>query len=178
MPLFYLATFCQWNSRLIISFLSLQDREPFVVVLLDGDGMIFNDELLQQGEQGGRTAAMQLSTALQDYVGSSFPGIASPKIMTKIYTNMKGLSDMCIRGGLLNEQTLLDDFIRGFNESIPLFDMVDVGPGKDRPCHKIGGGLNFISLSWYLENLCCPITSPSSQQSSQSRDFHCSSGAD
>ena len=112
-------------------------------MLLDGDGMIFNDELLQQGEQGGRSAAVQLSTALQDYVDSNFPGIASPKIMTKIYTNVKGLSDMCVRGGILHEQSLLDDFVRGFNESIPLFDMVDVGVGKDGPYHKIGGMFNF-----------------------------------
>ena len=50
---------------------------------------------------------------------------------------------MCVRGGILHEQSLLDDFVRGFNESIPLFDMVDVGVGKDGPYHKIGGMFNF-----------------------------------
>lgn len=114
---------------------TIMDREPFVVVLLDGDGMIFKDEFLQNGEQGGRNAATQLSSTLQTYVDDNFPGIASPKIMTKIYANMKGLSDTCTRGHIINEPSVLDDFVRGFNEFIPLFDLVDIGKGK--PYDKI-----------------------------------------
>ena len=108
-------------------------------MLLDGDGFIFKDGFLQQGEQGGRNAANQLLTALQEYVDGNFPGIASPKIMTKIYINMKGLSELCARGGIITEQSLLDDFVRGFNGAVPLFDLVDIGAGKDKPYDKIGG---------------------------------------
>lgn len=99
--------------------------------------MIFKDEFLQNGEQGGRNAATQLSSTLQTYVDDNFPGIASPKIMTKIYANMKGLSDTCTRGHIINEPSVLDDFVRGFNEFIPLFDLVDIGKGK--PYDKIRG---------------------------------------
>lgn len=106
-------------------------------MLLDGDGIIFRDEFLQQGEQGGQNAATQLSSALQAYVEDNFPGISAPKIMTKIYANMKGLSDICMRGHIINEQSILDDFVRGFNGSIPLLDLVDTGKGK--PYDKIKG---------------------------------------
>lgn len=114
------------------------------MVLLDGEGLIFRDEFLQQGERGGRDAAAQLSVALQRYVGKHFPGIASPKIMTKIYINTKALGDMCIRGGVLNDLSLIADFVRAFNETIPLFEIVDIGPEKDSACYTIGGMFSFI----------------------------------
>ena len=59
--------------------------------------------------------------------------------MTKIYINMKGLSELCARGNIITEQSLLDDFVRGFNGAVPLFDLVDIGAGKDKPFDKIGG---------------------------------------
>ncbi|OJJ37532.1 hypothetical protein ASPWEDRAFT_39231 [Aspergillus wentii DTO 134E9] len=117
---------------------TIMDREPFVIVLLDGDGLIFMDDFLQQGEQGGQNAATQLSTALEDYISSNFPSITTPKIMTKIYANVKGLSDLCVKGGIINEPTLLDDFVRGFNGTVPLFDLVDIGAGNDKAHDKIG----------------------------------------
>lgn len=97
------------------------------------------DDFLQQGEQGGQNAATQLSTALEDYISSNFPSITTPKIMTKIYANVKGLSDLCVKGGIINEPTLLDDFVRGFNGTVPLFDLVDIGAGNDKAHDKIGG---------------------------------------
>lgn len=99
--------------------------------------MIFKDEFLQQGGQGGRNAASQLSSDLQAYVEDNFPGISAPKIMTKIYANMNGLSDICMRGQIINEQSALDDFVRGFNGSMPLLDLVDTG--KRKPYEKIRG---------------------------------------
>lgn len=114
------------------------------MVLLDGSGLIFREEFLQQGEKGGRDAATQLSEALQRYVAKNFPGIASLKIMTKIYINTKALSDMCIRGGVLNELSLIGDFVRAFNETIPLFEIVEMGPEKDNACYKIEGMFSFI----------------------------------
>ncbi|KAF5859380.1 hypothetical protein ETB97_002940 [Aspergillus alliaceus] len=117
---------------------AIMDREPFIVVLLDGGGIIFKDEYLQQGEQGGQNAAEKLHSALQDYVFGNFPTINSPKIITKMYTNVKGLSDLCLRGGVTTEPSLVDDFVRGFNASYPLFDLVDIGAGKESAHDKIG----------------------------------------
>lgn len=117
---------------------SVQDREPFVIVLLDGDGMMFKDEYLQRGEQGGHHAAKQLYAVLEHYLAGNFPSLTSPKIMTKLYVNLKGLSDACVRGGIISDPSILDDFVRGFNGSMPLFDLVDIG-SKDKAQEKIGG---------------------------------------
>ncbi|KAL3436186.1 hypothetical protein BDV09DRAFT_51445 [Aspergillus tetrazonus] len=116
---------------------AIMNREPFIVVLLDGDGMIFKDELLQLGEQGGRRAAKELSFAVENYVADNFPTIISPKIVTKMYVNMKALCDACIRTGVVMDPSLLDEFVRGFNSSFPLFDLIDVGTGKNAAHDKI-----------------------------------------
>ncbi|KAJ5457990.1 Zinc fingerCCCH-type [Penicillium sp. IBT 31633x] len=116
---------------------NMMDREPFVVLLLDGEGIIFKDEFLQQGEQGGRNAAKQLWKSLQGYVTTNLSTITEPKIMTKIYLNVKGLIEMYIRGGMNLEFSTLSEFIRGFNESASFFEIVDVGTGKSKAHDKI-----------------------------------------
>lgn len=110
------------------------------MVLLDGDGLIFKDEFLRNGEQGGKDAANQLWAALSQYISSNLPTVSSPKIITRIYANVKGLANACYSSGIIDDPSVLDDFVRGFNESRLLFDFVDVGAGKDRADDKIGGG--------------------------------------
>ncbi|KAL4980079.1 hypothetical protein BDW66DRAFT_125577 [Aspergillus desertorum] len=116
---------------------AIMNREPFIVVLLDGDGMIFKDEFLQLGEEGGRKAAKELSFAVENYVADNFPTIISPKIVTKMYVNMKALCDACIRAGVTTDPSLLDEFVRGFNSTFPLFDLMDVGTGPNAAHYKI-----------------------------------------
>jgi len=109
------------------------------VVLIDGDGMIFQDSLLQQGEQGGKDAANQLWAAVREYVIRCLPNVSSPKIITRIYANVKGLADACYKSGIIERPILIEEFARGFNGSRLLFDFVDVGSGKDRADDKIAG---------------------------------------
>ncbi|KAJ6099177.1 hypothetical protein N7467_000712 [Penicillium canescens] len=116
---------------------TIMDREPFVVLLLDGEGIIFKDEFLQLGEQGGRNAAKQLWTSLQGYVTANLSTITEPKIMTKIYLDVKGFTEACSRGGITLEASAIGEFIRGFNESTSFFEIVDVGTGKNKAHDKI-----------------------------------------
>ncbi|KAJ5980779.1 hypothetical protein N7481_008077 [Penicillium waksmanii] len=98
---------------------SIMDREPFVVVLLDGEGIIFKDEFLQQGEEGGRNAAKQLYTALHTYVTANLPNIKVPKLLTKIYLNVRVFSEI------------------GFNETMSFSEIVDIGSGKNKALDKM-----------------------------------------
>ncbi|KAK2873392.1 hypothetical protein FQN49_002390 [Arthroderma sp. PD_2] len=118
-------------------FKSAMDQEPFVIALLDGDGMIFRDSLVQQGEQGGKDAANQLWLAIRDYSSEAFANIHSPKIVTRIYANVRGLAETLFKAGIIDRPSLFEDFVRGFNGSRLLFDFVDVGSGKDRADDKI-----------------------------------------
>ncbi|KAF9892531.1 hypothetical protein FE257_001640 [Aspergillus nanangensis] len=118
---------------------AIMDREPYIAVLLDGGGIIFKDEFLQHGEHGGHTAAVRLHAALQEYVAGNCPGVNGPKIVTKMYVNVKELSEICVRGGITTEPSLIEDFVRGFNGSFPQLDLIDIGAGKDSAHDKIGG---------------------------------------
>ena len=119
-----------------------QERDAFVLVLIDGDGMIFDDHLIQKGEVGGKEAAGQLWTAVRDYVHQKMTGLSSDyKIVTRIYANLKGLGDVCYRSGIIESPGILEDFMHGFTGGKQLFDFIDVGSGKDRADDKICGDL-------------------------------------
>ena len=122
----------------------LQDREPFVVILLDGEGMIFKDEFLQLGEEGGRNAAIELHTGIHAYLTTNFPNVNSPKSLTKIYMNVKGFGELCVRTGLVSDPSAILDFIRGFNETMSFSEIVDVGCGKNKAVDKIKGMSNDV----------------------------------
>lgn len=120
--------------------------------------MIFQDYLLQQGEQGGRDAANQLWACLRDYVTRNLPSISSPKIITRIFANVQGLAETCVKAGIIEKASVFQDFVRGFNGSRLLFDFVDVGTGKDRADDKLAGKvLLFHSEPWALPlPILCP----------------------
>lgn len=101
--------------------------------------MVFQDSFLQQGEQGGKDGANQLWAAIRDYASRNLPNIPSPKIIARVYANVKGLADACYKAGLIERPGLIEEFARGFNGSRLLFDFVDVGSGKDRADDKIAG---------------------------------------
>jgi len=110
------------------------------LVLIDGDGMIFNDDLIKKGEIGGKEAASMLWDAVKDYVQAELPDLPlDHKIMTRIYANLKGLGDVCHKAGILHQSSVLEEFARGLTGSKHLFDFVDVGMGKDRADDKISG---------------------------------------
>lgn len=117
----------------------LQDREPFVVVLLDGEGIIFKDEYLQQGEDGGRRAAKALETGLRSYLAKNIPSVTEPKLLTKIFLNVKSFGKICVQSGTMLEAAAIHDFIRGFNETMSLSEIVDIGSDKNKAYHKIHG---------------------------------------
>ncbi|WEW60260.1 hypothetical protein PRK78_005745 [Emydomyces testavorans] len=116
---------------------AVMDQEPFLLIMVDGDGMVFQDTFLQQGEQGGKDAANQLWATIREYSSRNFPNLQSPKIVTRIYANVKGLAEACFKAGIVERPSLVEDFVRGFNGGRLLFDFVDVGGGKDRADDKI-----------------------------------------
>ncbi|KAJ9660725.1 hypothetical protein H2201_006804 [Coniosporium apollinis] len=117
---------------------AFMERDPFILVLIDGDGMIFQDNLLQEGENGGRKAAHILHTEVSEYIQSIESGLPSDvKIVTRIYATIKGLAETCIRAGIVDKISAVEEFVRGFTRGKNLFDFVDVGPGKDRADDKL-----------------------------------------
>lgn len=118
----------------------MQARDPFILVLVDGDGMIFEDHLIKKGEAGGKESAAILWSSTRDYVHNVIPDLSTDyKIVVRIYANLKGLGDVCHRAAILENPSTIENFARGFTGSKQLFDFVDVGIGKDRADDKISG---------------------------------------
>lgn len=109
------------------------------MVLLDGEGIIFKDEFLQLGEEGGRNAATQLYTAMHTYLLKNLPSVNVPKIILKLYLNVKGFTETCVRSGILADPSTVHEFIRGFNETMSYSEIIDIGSGKNRAYDKIQG---------------------------------------
>ncbi|KAL1646115.1 hypothetical protein SLS58_003535 [Diplodia intermedia] len=115
----------------------LQDRDAFVLVLIDGDGLIFNDQLLAEGANGGQRVAGALEEGVYKYVRTQFKGMPpNVKVTARVYANAKGLADTCARAGIATKAEV-QDFMIGFTGAKFLMDFVDVGSGKDRADEKI-----------------------------------------
>ncbi|KAF9895323.1 hypothetical protein FE257_000227 [Aspergillus nanangensis] len=116
-----------------------QDRNPFVLVLVDGDGYLFKDHLIKAGSEGGITAAALLSDSIKDLLHDQLGSQAEQcRIMVRIYSNILGLSKQLARCGLLgNEARSLSPFAASFTRSRDLFDYIDAGDKKEGADFKI-----------------------------------------
>ncbi|KAL1310806.1 hypothetical protein AAFC00_001046 [Neodothiora populina] len=117
-----------------------QDRNPFVLVLVDGDGdgYVFEDALIKSGADGGVRAANLLDAVVKEKLLELGHTALDFTIMVRIYANLAGLSRTLARAGVAgNEARSIAPFVAGFNRARDLFDFVDVGEEKETADFKI-----------------------------------------
>lgn len=103
---------------------------PFVLVLVDGDSYTFNSlHYTQKSVPPGARAAQAIKNEVQQYLLSN-PDVAplQSKIVTRVLQNLTDGLRILRKDGL--RQT--PDFVLSFTESMPLFDYIDCGRGKER----------------------------------------------
>ena len=110
----------------------------FALVLLDGDGYLFPDNLIRQGKAGGERAAQQLLNAAKGYL-EQYEGAGRWSIVVRIVLNVKGLADAYCSQRIIRHTYELREFTAGFAHKEPLLDTVDVGRGKEEADHKLRG---------------------------------------
>ncbi|OAG42448.1 hypothetical protein AYO21_03324 [Fonsecaea monophora] len=116
---------------------AIMDRNPFIMVLLDGDSMVFRKELLSQGEKGGKEAANMIFEATTAFAAEHLHHLDSPKILVRIYANVKTLSETLTKLKIIERPSLLDDFVRGMNSTQLSFDFIDAGTRIDSTKEKV-----------------------------------------
>ena len=113
-----------------------QERNPFVLVLVDGDGYIFDDDLVSNGAEGGQRAAQLLNETILSSLRTR--GLENCRIMVRVYSNLAGLSKTLSRVKLCGaEKRSLASFAANFTRSNELFDFVDAGELKENADSKI-----------------------------------------
>jgi len=132
----------------------LLNRDPFILVLIDGDGMIFNTSFLREAEAGGKKAAAVFHDAVQQWAAASVIDCPTDvQIVVRVYANLKGLSDACTKAGLVTHPGQLEEFARGFTRGKTLSDFVDVGYGKDRADGKVTETLKLFLTDYHCRQI-------------------------
>lgn len=126
-----------------------QERNPFALVLVDGDGYVFHDNFFSRGADGGSEAAALLNTRIRSSLAAK--GLEHCEVMVRVYANVVGLSKALSKAGLAGpEKRSLSPFIANFNRSLPLTDFIDAGEYKENADFKLRGLLRL-----YAENAQC-----------------------
>ena len=110
----------------------------FAVALIDGNGYIFQDDLLRKGTVGGEEAAQFLLDEISNHL-QFHKGDDKGSVVARIFVNLDDLACKCQFLEIVSHTNLVRNFAVGFTRSQPLFDFVDVGPSKERASHKIRG---------------------------------------
>ncbi|KAL6353659.1 hypothetical protein LRP88_12972 [Fusarium phalaenopsidis] len=126
-----------------------QERNPFALVVIDGDGYIFDDHFVGSGEEGGSRAAKQLIDSVKSSLRRK--GLESCEVMVRVYANLVGLSKSLYKNGLCGaEKRSLASFVAGFNRSYGLADFIDAGGLKENADFKLKAILRL-----YADNAQC-----------------------
>jgi hypothetical protein len=132
-----------------------QSKNPFVLVLVDGDGYIFHDQYLKNPESGGGDAAHRLLSEVRDCINAAQLHSLPPdsEIVVNIYANKRGLTGALLDAGTIPNSTDLENFLCKFTQSQAYFQFVDCGPGKERVDAKVRGAENLQSYQTFLLTL-------------------------
>lgn len=124
-----------------------QVQSSILLCLLDGDGYIFNKELLKRRADGGREAAQHLREGLQNYLkDQGHSELSRHPIWLDLYLNKHGLS-AALKKNQICKPDDFEDFLRGFHQASPSITIVDAGHGKEAVDTKIKGCIGYLTLN-------------------------------
>ncbi|KOS20416.1 hypothetical protein ESCO_005443 [Escovopsis weberi] len=126
---------------------SMKTRNPYVVVLIDGDGLKFQNTWIEDRNEGGKKAAAALRSWVAREFGRDIEGL---EIIVKVVANIEGL-EIALKHELGHDTlSKLRAFASGFTQSTRSFDFSDIGFGKERADYKIAE-----LARWHLRNYNC-----------------------
>ncbi|KAF2744992.1 hypothetical protein M011DRAFT_407438, partial [Sporormia fimetaria CBS 119925] len=130
----------------------------FVIVLIDGDELMFHGHFIQAGEEGGRRAAAALQAAVAGFLQRNRLELPEGvKVCCRVFADFRQLATTLASRGLVDDMQTVEQFARGFTRGLPLFDFIDVGAGGAVPDKVIGNlKLNLTAVNCRHILLGCP----------------------
>ncbi|KAF1912690.1 hypothetical protein BDU57DRAFT_374837 [Ampelomyces quisqualis] len=101
-------------------------HDPYVLVLVDGNGYIFNDELILDKEEGGMRAARMLNDAVEQYLQKNVPAARTSRVVLRVFADLTNLSKQLAKSKLTGmEKRSIAPFAAAFTRAISFFDFID-----------------------------------------------------
>ncbi|KAJ5553143.1 hypothetical protein N7494_002521 [Penicillium frequentans] len=125
-------------------------QNNFVVVLVDGDGALFRDDLLRRPREGAVEASRRLVQAVKDNIPNGSMDKNNLTIVVRIFANARDLSRVMAQEGAIGSRDDFTLFMQQFNNSCGDFDFINVGPGKENADSKMRK-----MLDHYYRNVQC-----------------------
>ncbi|KKY13936.1 putative zinc finger ccch-type protein [Diplodia seriata] len=114
-----------------------QEKNPFVLLLVDGDGYTFKDHLIKSSRDGGVSAAQLLSNEMRDRL-RKIGSLDHCRIVVRIYSNFASVSHALSRQGLAGPHARsIAPLAAAFTGSKSFFDYVDAGESSDCVAIKV-----------------------------------------
>ncbi|KAH8434157.1 uncharacterized protein LDX57_011795 [Aspergillus melleus] len=126
------------------------NKEPYVVVLVDGDGAIFHDDLLRDPQKGAPEAALRLRQAVRSHLKDTPLGTEQVPVIVRIFVNLTGLAKSLCTAKVIEQEAHMRLFAELFTNSRAEFDFVNVGHGKENADSKMRK-----MLTHYYNNFQC-----------------------
>lgn len=119
----------------------LLNRDSFVLVLIDGEDLIFRNNLLRDGDIGGRRAAQLMHQAVNEHAFSSIKDLpVDVKVIVRMFMDLDTFTQTCMATGIADGRGKIKSFVRGFNQDKALFDITNVGSfGRETVIDKVEG---------------------------------------
>ncbi|KAG6183152.1 hypothetical protein E4U48_004491 [Claviceps purpurea] len=128
-----------WYTREIFG---IRNKNAYVLVVIDGDGLLFRDQWIEQGLEGGRRAALALQDAVRARCGEHADGV---EVVAKVVANVDGLAKILDR-----DVSDIRGFALGFTQAKASFDFIIVGPENGCTPAKVKE-----TVKWHSRNYNC-----------------------
>lgn len=123
------------------------DRDPFVLVLIDGADLIFRNAFLNDGDAGGRRCAAMLHQAVNEHVFSTIDELPTDTaVFVRMYVDLEGLVGTALQSNIVDPAVKIKSFVRGFVHHRATFDIINVySQGRETIIDKVEGkSLSFL----------------------------------
>ncbi|KAK7755964.1 hypothetical protein SLS62_001906 [Diatrype stigma] len=113
-------------------------KNQFVVVLVDGDGAKFCDDLLNEPDPafGAQKAAENLKKAVRDHLRQENLS-EDITIIVRVFAHVSGLAKALTESDIIPQTYSMFTFAEKFTNACAEFDFVNVGWGKENADSKI-----------------------------------------
>lgn len=125
-------------------------RQPFVLVLIDGDAYYFQDQYVSAGKKGGSNLAQDIRNEIGRLAEARADISKDTAIVVRMFMNKVNACSATTQR--LGEQLMrpFDACLTNASQSLSLFDVIDCGMGKERVDSKIHANFNL-----YVKNSDC-----------------------